>query len=385
MTGLLTDLLHDQAESLSAATFDSERIIRDGNRRVARRRVGVVAAGAAAAVVAGFAIPAVLPGDTGGPDKSVIRVSDSPFAGAFADHQPTYAVGSVIHIGGLAFDVGTKIRAFVPTDVGVVFSDAAGTVWAADGVDVVEVGETQKKYPQLKAGGTYAAWVEPNGDAAPVFAVLDQTSGEVVRDTLGSAPGMGLLSDTEDPALIYAIDGDEVYVRSAPGVSRWHPESGFQEYLQSDSGEDGAFEITDVKNGVIAYRPGTSPGESDGGPSFRVGPDLFTGKELNLWNGYTLSPDGRYLLGERESDVVQVFDVTTGETVLGSDPGYDYFAGYAWIDNDTYAALGMTQPWDTTPVDVLTCEVGGVCVVIEEAAGSMASDGFVMPNGQAMN
>ena len=93
-----------------------------------------------------------------GDDTTVI---DPDLAAAFVAHTPSYAVGSEVTVDGTTFDVGRTVRAYVQTDVGIVFSDAEGSVWAANGADVTEVGTVNAKVPRLVADGSRVGWVEP--------------------------------------------------------------------------------------------------------------------------------------------------------------------------------------------------------------------------------
>ncbi|WP_248581442.1 hypothetical protein [Nocardioides sp. InS609-2] len=63
MTGLLSDLMHDRADTLAAPELDLDALMRDGQRRVVRRRTAFVGGGAAlavVAVVAGLTAPGLL-------------------------------------------------------------------------------------------------------------------------------------------------------------------------------------------------------------------------------------------------------------------------------------------------------------------------------------
>ena len=141
MTGLLSDLMHDRADSLERAHFDVDGMVATGDRRVHRRRTAVVGGVAALAVAAGVLAPQVL-GGGGGP-----TAVDGDLVAAFGTHSPSYAVGSAITIDGQTFDVGRKVRAYVQTDRGVVFSDADGKVWASQGGDITEFGRLTAALP----------------------------------------------------------------------------------------------------------------------------------------------------------------------------------------------------------------------------------------------
>ena len=157
MTGQLTDLMHERADRLERRDLDLEQIVREGDKRVQRRRTALVGGVAALAVAAAVAIPALVGGGGPGDDTTVI---DPDLAAAFVAHTPSYALGSEVTVDGTTFDVGRTVRAYVQTDVGIVFSDAEGTVWAANGADVTEVGTVNAKVPRLVADGTRVGGVE---------------------------------------------------------------------------------------------------------------------------------------------------------------------------------------------------------------------------------
>jgi hypothetical protein len=193
MTGLLNEVMRERADALNAPAFDIAGLVREGERRVRRRRVVLAGALAALVVAAGLVAPHAVRGD----DRDAV---DPDLATAFGAHSPAYAVGSSVTVDGHTFDVGRRVRAFVQTNVGVVFSDASGNVWAASGPDPVLVGRIDAGGPRLVSDGARAAWVEP--DEVPTFAVLDQTSGRVVRNPLGNVPSMATTSGGADTAVV---------------------------------------------------------------------------------------------------------------------------------------------------------------------------------------
>ena len=369
MTGLLTDVMHERAEALERTTVDVTGIVREGDKRVRRRRTSVLGGAAGLTLVAAFAVPALVGGGGPGDDTTVI---DPDLAAAFVAHTPSYAVGSEVTVDGTTFDVGHPVRAYVQTDVGVVFSDADGTVWAANGADVTEVGTINAEVPQLVADGARVGWVEP-GDP-PVFVVYDQSTGGTVRDPLQNVAGMSDVRDGKDAAVVYALDGELAYVKTQQGAAAWNTSTGDLTFLDTEAN---GFTITDAKNGLIAYRPAGAEDEQ----VIRVGSTLDSGTEIPLWTAYDLSPDGRYLMGEQDADDVRVYDTGTGEAMPKDDYGYAYFGGYQWIDSQHYAALGFHEPFESDLVDILSCTVvTGVCTPVAEDVGSM-DDGLAIPIG----
>ena len=185
--------------------------------------------------------------------------------------------------------------------------------------------------------------------------MFDQSTGETVRDPLQNVAGMSDVRDGQDSAVVYAIDGDLAYVKTQQGAAAWNTATGDLTFLDPEAN---GFTITDAKNGLIAYQPAGAEDE----PVIRVGDTLDSGTEIPLWAAYDLSPDGRYLMGEAESDDVRIFDTGTGEAMPKDDYGYAYFGGYQWIDSEHYAALGFHEPIESDLVDILSCTVvTGVC------------------------
>lgn len=367
MTGQLTELMRDRADALDGPAFDFYALVREGDRRVRRRRATLAGGLAALAVAAGLVTPRVVDGTD---DRGVL---DPDLATAFGAPSPAYAVGSLVTVEGHTFDVGRPVHAFVQTSAGVVFSDAAGDVWAAAGPDPVMVGRVDPAAPRLVADGPRAAWVEP-GDT-PTFAVLDQDTGQVVRDPLGNVPSMATTSGGVDPAVVYAIDGTSVYVRDHDGAQVWDVASGTSRTLgaNADSGT-----IVDVEGGQIVYVT-----RRDGSPPVRrLGTTLDNGVDLGVWKADDLSPSGHYLMAEPRADVFRVLDTQTTHWMPTPDVDYDFFLGYAWLDRDHYAAVGASRPYASSPVDILTCTAStGACAVTAQGVGTLA-DGFTMPIGR---
>lgn len=369
MTELLKDMMNERADALGAPDLDVLGMVREGNRRVARRRTAVLGAGAAAAVVAAIAVPTLLP-------EAEQRAQEPSFASVFTAGEPSYAVGSQVYVDGRTFDVGRPVHAYVQTTVGVVFSDRSGTVWASDGTETVEIGTTDAKRAHLEADGSRAAWTEYVDGAAPQYTVYDQASGEVERSVFQT----GNDGPTEYDDALLAVDGDDVYVRDSRGIVRWNVETGDQTSLGRPLGA----EVEDVKSGVIAYAiPNTD--DAVGGTVIHFGRDFDTAVASGLRDTevLALSPDGSTAVGEPTPDTPALADTATGEVTAIENPGYEYFTGFGWVDDDTYVGIGLGNPWVSTPADLLECEVGGACSVTGSAIGTLDA-GLVVPLGVPM-
>lgn len=365
MTELLKDLMNDRADALGAPDLDVLGIVRDGNRRVNRRRTAVLGAGVAAAVVAAFAVPTLL-------RDAPQRATEVSFAAAFTAHEPSYAIGSEVHIDGRSFDVGHSVHAFVQTTAGVVFTDESGTVWASDGSRTVEVGTTEAELPRLEADGPRVAWTAYPKGAAPEYTVLDQSTGELLRTPFDT----GNDGATEYDDALFAVDGVDVYFRDSRGIVRWNVESGEQTSLGRPLG----LEVQDAKAGMMAQEL-IDPDE--GTSTIYFGRD-FRDVGSAFYRTLALSPDGRWALGEESSDTPALADTADGDFFSIDVPDYGFFAGYGWVDDDTYVGLGLNEPWETTPADLLECEVFGRCTVIGSAVGTFGAD-LVIPIGRSMD
>lgn len=366
MTGLLKDLMHEHADALAAPDLDVDAMVREGGRRVGRRRTTLVGGCAAVAVAAAVALPSVL--------SSAPEGTTDPLTGTFGAQDPVYAVGATLHVGGREVVLPTAVRSLVQTDHGVVHADRTGAVWSTTADGSQQVGTADRRFPQLVADGSLAAWVDTAADV-PAFSVLDQTTGEVVSSALGNTSSMGTVRDEAEPAVVYALDGDVLYLRDPRGAVAWNHRTDDQRVL----GDADGFTIDDVQGGQIAYQPAVQDSAT---PDYRVGPDLTSGRRLAAWSAFALSPGATYLLGEDEPDRATLFVVATGEAIDALPDGYAFFAGYGWVDDDTYVGIGLNKPWERTPVDLLTCDVAGACTVTAEAVGTL-EDGLVLPFGEA--
>lgn len=366
MTELLKDTMSERADALGPPYLDVLGMVREGNRRVARRRSTLLVAGAAAAVVAALAVPALRP------DAPQRATDERSVAAAFSAHEPTYAIGSEVHIDGRTFDVGRPVRAFVQTTVGVVFTDKDGTVWASDGSRTDKVGRTDATYPRLEADGSRAAWVEHPAGGPPEFAALDQSTGEVEHATYDTTGDAG---PTEYSDALFAVDGSDIYFRDSRGIVRWNVVSGDQTSLGRPLG----LEIDDVSLGMIAQ----DVEAEDGTGSYAFGPG-FGDTPSDFYHTLALSPDGTLALGESAPDTPALADTANGRVSPLDVPGYGFFAGYGWVDDDTFVGIGVDEPSDSTPVDLLECEVGGACTVTGAGIGSLEG-GLVLPFGESMD
>ena len=360
MNHQLNEMLHDRADAVSSQPFDVEAMLREGDKRVRRRRTAVVGGIAALGVTAVLAVPpllASLPADERSTESRVAsNVPASNLAG-----QPSWSTGSVIHFGDSTIDVGRPVHNYVVTDGGAVFFDEAGTVWSATDGEVTEVGHvTLGGANPLVSDGTRAAWMEL-ADGVPTYSVLDQSTGDVVRDPLGNPTGMS--DGSAGWAHIYALDGDVLYVLSDKGAVAWDAVTGETSVL--DPKADGVT-IVDVSNGLISYWP------TDDSGCARIGTRLDRGTTLGECIEFSglVSPDGSYVEGQAPRGGVRLYATSTGQEMPLDTHGYEIFYATQWLDNEHFVAVGHETPAlratlndgsqmldPREPTDLFTCSV----------------------------
>jgi hypothetical protein len=337
MTEKLKTLLHEQAETVDFAVPDLDSLTRTGDRRIRRRRAtGLLGGVAALAVVGGLAVVTLPGGD--GDDVRRDAPADTPSPTA----RVTWAEGSVLHWPGGSADLGHPIRAYLPTEVGYVFTDGAGAVYSAVDGQVTRVGAISAKQPRLVADrdGSRAAWVDPSGPR-PQLAVLDQGTGETRFYT-----DSGFDSVT-------ALDGDTVYGQAGGTATALDLASGTTSPVDVPS----VAEVMAAEDGVIISDTGDGDGGADGDLVRR--PD---GTVVTLHQAYsssaTFSPDARWV--SIDADEPRVFDSTSGQQVSFDVDGRVFATGYEWLAPDTIVMIASRN--ENGPVELLTCTVpAGTC------------------------
>lgn len=379
MTGLLTRVMHDRADTAGTPDLDLDAIIAAGDRRVRRRRVttGIAAASVAGVVaVAGLAVPRMLDHDDHAP---------APTTSPFTARQVSWAEGSTIHWGERAFAVGKRVRSYVPTDEGFVWTSPDGTVRFFDGIGNVVVGTAEGGRLVADDSGSYVAWTTPGTRQEPASHVVFDTSTRTSQNFVAAATAEA--PDDEAPTVM-ALDADWLYVREGNLLSRRSLVSRVTETLWAQEGpvdpatkaEPAIWQVVDVAAGSIAYfveRVDTW-GLAVGSRVDPTAPVVSTAS-----NGY-LSPDGRLLASEQD-DFIAVHDTATGQDVSPDLGGYPYAVGYGWVDDDTVMAYGLTDldgdgPY---PADILTCDIGAGCTVV--ASVDISEGSFALPVGRPLD
>lgn len=385
MTGLLKDVLHDRADSLDAPDLDVAAMLRDGDRRVARRRAGLVGLTAASLVVAAaITLPALLSDDA----------RDAEVTAPVVSYDLAYAVGSTIHDGARTVETDVSISALVQGPSGYIVADRQGRVHTVVDGESTQVGRlADTDLGRLVSDDDVVAWVDA-ADAG-TLSVLDLATGERVDVPVDAFPGEPVSRDAGrvggGGAHVAAVDGRTVYVTDARGVMAWDALDGEDPVLlPASAGVE--VEVLDVQDGVVLQvARAFEPRETNGSTTMvqvdelRAGPDLQDTRSLP-GSGGDLSPDGRLaVLYDRVSRrnapsyYTTVVGDVSGDTWTSVAPRrYDSVTAHRWLDADTLAATAWTSTDDFFRQDLLTCEAGTAeCTVVVRGG----PDDVVLPTG----
>ncbi|NEA35313.1 hypothetical protein [Streptomyces sp. SID13031] len=340
MTGLLKDTFTEQAEAIGDPSLDLDAIVATGNKRLKRRRVAriVTAVAASAVVLAGGLTAAV---QLNGGDPQVAG------GGVFTERRPTWAEGKEIHFGSEVLRVKSAVAAFVQTNSGFVYTDAAGSVFhlSGGGSDLIGKGNQAHRIA-VDADRSLVGWVDA-GPKIPEFVIYDVAAHrEVARTATGNQPGP---STSGEPLRVAAIDGGTAYFGASDGLRRWDIAKGTGQLIKPKA----------VPTFVVAANAGQVVWEHpvDGGDN-----DLAVGKDVNAPNpkhfeGWTgnLSPQARYLLTDK-ADTVELIDLRTSTTSTVTLPGYQLIVPTQWKGEHSFYAVGL-RPEETERPDLLLCKI----------------------------
>jgi hypothetical protein len=377
MTGQLKTTLQSRADMLARLDLDLDVIVRDGNRRLRRRRTALAAGGAALALVAaGTASGLHGRGTTAEPATADQNVKPL-----------TYAVGSVIHTGDGTIDVGRRVVSMIQTARGFVFSDPDQNVYEETDGDVQPIGHLATAQSKLVTGddGQVTTWFDGS-----IIQAWPLTYGVGVRHTLDVADSWS----KNDPPQVEAItdgqawfwDGQKTRVSEvapSPGSAQWtDPDLQLSDTVQ-DGG--GGKLLVRVAGGMAVTDANLMPHTVESIAGWNPGTDLSGTAQVADVSSGDLSPDGSHWFTQ-DADQFAVFDSTTGERqdVAYKDLGFDFAAPYQWLDDDTIAVLAL--PRATTglqPISLLTCHVStNDCVVTARDIGD-ATD-VALPIGESL-
>lgn len=362
MTEKLKSLM-DRAVDVDFAPVDLGAITTAGDRAVRRRRLAVGGAGlATAAVVAGTALGLAA---AGGEDRAAVQ--PDPVV-----PEVTWTVGSTLHTPDAQHDLGHEARSLVRTSDGMVFADAAGTVYSFRDGHVEEIGAgavMEQGLPVLVSDeeSSLVGWVDRAGDR-PTFVTHDLATGEQTRDDTHTDASM----TGEWPpnvAWYVAIDDRTAYWLDRRGTVATDLQTG-EARLLAPPEESGW--VSDVENGLIVRLVENKRGGDIGGEVVDTNGQVVVPVTEGVDLG-PLSPDGHRVI---DHDALSALDVRTGERVR-FDVGTSDAGAYEWLDADTVAVLREGAGGDT--VDLLTCEVpAGACTVVAEG---LDGEQVVLPGG----
>lgn len=390
MTELLKDTLNERADALPPATPDLEAILGDGRRRVRRRRGLGGALVAAALLGAAFIVPAQL--DAWGGKDDAMNVAGSEAT------RLSWAEGSVIHAGGEKIDVGREIYAYVETSRGYVFTDAAGTVYAWEQGEVLTLGKVDDGSGErdLLSDGATVAWVDVT-DGVWTFAYTE-ASGVVRRlpvavDEKVTAGGDGLSSQqwlARTRTRVMALDESTLYAGDERGIVAFDLVSGDVRVLADKP----TGVVDDVEGGQILFTSDAQPDRLEGvrGSTFLT-QDLGGTVDAPLAvDGGDIAPGARYVMSENgatSSDDFTLVSLADGTSfVPDQKEDYDFFTGYAWIDQDRYLAFGIDfTTGDRWEAEAMACSASQrVCeepVALPRSEGALDDGpGFQLPIGE---
>jgi len=365
MTGQLRTSLHTRADDLATWDVDLDIIVRNGTRRVRRRRAALAAGVAGVlAVVGGAALASREHRTTSTPvDQPTIPLS--------------YAVGSVIHDGDTRIDVGVSMASLVRTARGFVFADHRQRVYEEKNGDVRRVRDVD---------GSLGRLADPSsplvvGDDGLVAAWWDGKSIQTWPGVKGNTNSISVAQSWpgDTPPSIRAIAGGHLWfwdgrhtavaeVRPTPTTAVW-VDSGFPgaETVQSAAGDR---TLVRVGDGLAVVQANLRPLDVAGLRGWRPGTDLsgIDAQVPHVTSG-ELSPDGRHWF-TRDGGQVAVFDSATGQRQDPAYPGFASLVPYEWLSDDAIAAFGSRTDDATGSLSLLTCRVStNACTVTAADVG----------------
>lgn len=329
MTDRLSSLLHDEATTLEVPAVPTDQILTRGRGLQRRRRTTSAVAGAVAAVlIAAVATVAI----NTSPDDSIQPAGGSDQA-AYLE-EGAWAVGDEIHIGNHTATVpGTAALSYTSLGVLVQTIDySAGRDEPATygTVLVTADGDTRPiDYPDIDGfsmpgtdpSSPYIAYAREAEDPDELQVVVVD-----LRSGLETPVGEPIREESTRGIPVH-LSGDTISYRSSPDYIQVNWRTGEQAPLGTGmvtaSGFAGdAFLTTDMSGREWQVR------STDG--EVRLAITYTGGKSVS--ESPSLSPDGRYLAVPTGESGIDVYDVTTGESVhLGGDRDV---ADYGWTPDD---------------------------------------------------
>ncbi|MGC4111753.1 MAG: hypothetical protein QM747_15315 [Nocardioides sp.] len=372
MTGQLRTTFQARADQLEGWDLDLDTIVRQGERRLRRRRVTVAGGLAGVLVVAG-----ALATFAGHLNRTTAPPADQ-------NAKPvTYAVGSVIHDGSRTVDVGMHVDSYVRLTSAFVFTHGLHVYAAQDG-GVHQIGDLANTSARLVAGedGRQVGWWRghdinlwpgypgvhgrPNGMNATLHGEWPPGSPPRVQASWG---GFFWVSDGVRSRVVYHDPPDGPY-------EGWPIRS------------TGPSMIQDAAERSLLVRVGDGMAVVDANLPHELNPI-----ENSFDNKKSLLPDAPQVpgisTGDLAPDTRHWFTTQGGFRVYAAGgrtsqvPDHDGFVDvtpYQWLSGDTIAATAEKAGDPGGPVSLLTCRVSTNTCTLKVADVAPAAD-LVVPNG----
>ncbi len=360
MNATLRDL-GERVAGIEGPRLDVEALVASGERRLRRRRVASTT-GSVAAVIALVVGGAALtdrtdrsPGPVDTPDQSPTVEKTATSA-----RQLAYAVGSTIHYGDLALDVGQYVHFVDVTDDGVAFvrggsfrqQPGGNALWFTDGTELERIGTISGSpswgyYTAASDAGSILVWWDPTaGDPGEIVVFDTEARHELTRFPAPDAATLDVLS-VDDDAVYWAPDEAPCELDSDGDclgyewVMRYDVESAssarasgatFDEYVRSRPRT-----IVKPYSGEVDF-PGTFP-----------------------WDYIAFERRGTNLVVNDDGEDTTISEGRTGRPIHLSIPPDSTIATYLsltqWLDDDRFvlfAYTGNATEW-ADEGDVFTC------------------------------
>jgi hypothetical protein len=362
MTGQLRTTLQTRTDQLDPWEVDLDAIVRQGDRRVRRRRTAVAGGLAGVLVVAGG-----LAAFAGHIHRATPQPTDD-------NAKPlTYAVGSVIHSGDSQIDVGVPIRSMVVLDNGFVYTGPHQTVYSWQDGHARALGRVADASTRLFSSddGVNALWSDSQNR-------IDWWPG--YHDRILTFRGHTV--EAVSAGHLWWSNRHQTRIAEMPPLTTtatWPDDGLGHQPIVKDAAGDRI--LVDVGGGLAVVRAHLLPKPHDPGwANFKPGTDLsgVTPQVTDVSTG-DLAPDGQHWFTSDDGPFA-VYDSTTGQEQDPAHHGFDSVVPAQWLGDDTIAAVGSRSSGPSGLISLLTCRVStNQCTVAVSDVGT--SDGVVLANG----